>query len=48
MPEEINRVLTDHVSNLLFAPTDRAVEKLRKEGIIDNVFNVGNVMFDAF
>jgi len=33
MPEEINRVLTDHVSELLFAPTQRGVENLRKEGI---------------
>jgi UDP-N-acetylglucosamine 2-epimerase len=48
MPEEINRVLTDHVSNLLFAPTEKAVENLRKESIIENVFNVGDVMYDAF
>lgn len=48
MPEEINRVLTDHVSNLLFAPTEKAVDNLRKESIIENVFNVGDVMYDAF
>jgi UDP-N-acetylglucosamine 2-epimerase len=48
MPEEINRVLTDHVSNLLFAPTNKAVENLRKESIIEKVFNVGDVMYDAF
>ncbi|OSX53134.1 non-hydrolyzing UDP-N-acetylglucosamine 2-epimerase [Anoxybacillus ayderensis] len=48
MPEEINRVLTDHVSNVLFAPTERAVENLRKEGIGENVFHVGDVMYDAF
>jgi len=46
MPEEINRVLTDHSSDLLFAPTDTAVENLANEGISRNVYNVGDVMFD--
>ncbi len=46
MPEEINRVLTDHVSTLLFAPTEAAVENLEKEGIKDGVYRVGDVMFD--
>jgi UDP-GlcNAc3NAcA epimerase len=48
MPEEINRVLTDHVSQILFAPTETAVENLRKEGITEGVSNVGDVMLDAF
>lgn len=47
MPEEINRVLTDHVSTLLFCPTDAAVENLAKEGITEGVFRVGDVMTDA-
>lgn len=48
MPEEINRVLTDHVANLLFAPTAIAVQNLRAEGIRgDNVLRVGDIMFDA-
>ena len=47
MPEEINRVLTDHVSNLLFTPTKVAVENLHKEGITENIYNVGDVMFDV-
>lgn len=48
MPEEINRVLTDHASDLLFAPTDTAVENLRQEGIIgERVKRVGDVMYDA-
>ncbi|MFN7718790.1 MAG: non-hydrolyzing UDP-N-acetylglucosamine 2-epimerase [Sphingomonadaceae bacterium] len=47
MPEEINRVLTDHVSSLLFCPTDGAVENLAKEGITQNVENVGDIMLDA-
>ncbi len=47
MPEEINRVLTDHASDLLFCPTDTAVENLVKEGVIDGVHQVGDVMYDA-
>ena len=47
MPEEINRVLTDHISNLLFCPTVTAVANLKAEGIKDNVYNVGDVMVDA-
>jgi len=47
MPEEINRVMTDHVSTLLFAPTDLAVGNLAKEGILDGVHQVGDVMYDA-
>ena len=48
MPEEINRVLTDHVSSFLFCPTDTAVNNLKKEGITQGVFKVGDVMFDSF
>ena len=48
MPEEINRVLTDHISTRLFAPTETAVVNLRKEGISDGVSNVGDVMFDEY
>lgn len=47
MPEEINRVLTDHVSTLLFCPTDAAIENLAKEGIVRGVHRVGDVMYDA-
>lgn len=47
MPEEINRVLTDHVSNSLFCPTNVAVENLAKEGVTQGVFQVGDVMYDA-
>lgn len=47
MPEEINRVLTDHVSNLLFAPTQTAVDNLRAEGITEGVHNTGDVMCDV-
>ena len=47
MPEEQNRVLTDHLSNLLFVPTESAVENLKNEGITKGVHNVGDVMFDA-
>lgn len=47
MPEEQNRVLTDHISTLLFAPTEQAVENLKKENIRNNVYNIGDVMCDA-
>lgn len=47
MPEELNRVLSDHVSSLLFCPTDTAVQNLKKEGIAKGVFQVGDVMCDA-
>jgi UDP-GlcNAc3NAcA epimerase len=48
MPEEINRVLTDHVSRWLFAPTETAVANLRREGISDSAIHlVGDVMYDA-
>jgi UDP-GlcNAc3NAcA epimerase len=47
MPEEINRVLTDHVAALLFCPTRTAVDNLAREGICDGVYHVGDVMYDA-
>ncbi|MDR1330768.1 MAG: UDP-N-acetylglucosamine 2-epimerase (non-hydrolyzing) [Tannerella sp.] len=47
MPEEINRVLTDHMSAVLFCPTSAAVDNLRREGICEGVFHVGDVMYDA-
>ena len=47
MPEEINRVVTDHVSNLLLCPTQTAVDNLKKEGITRGVHLVGDVMVDA-
>lgn len=47
MPEEINRILVDRVSSLLFCPTEAAVKNLSAEGISDGVFNVGDVMYDA-
>lgn len=47
MPEEINRVLTDHVSNLLFCPAQKAVDNLKLEGVTSGVHVVGDVMYDA-
>lgn len=47
MPEEVNRVLTDHVSDLLFCPTETAVENLAAEGITEGVHHTGDVMYDA-
>lgn len=48
MPEETNRILTDHISDFLFAPTEDSAEQLRKENISDNmIFQVGNTVVDA-
>jgi UDP-GlcNAc3NAcA epimerase len=47
MPEEINRVLIDHVSTVLFSPTSRAVTNLSNEGIRDGVVDVGDVRIDV-
>lgn len=47
MPEEINRVLSDHVSTLLLCPTETAVVNLRREGIVAGVHQIGDVMYDA-
>jgi UDP-GlcNAc3NAcA epimerase len=46
MPEELNRVVADHLSSWLFAPTPAAVANLAREGITDGVFEVGDLMLD--
>ena len=46
MPEEVNRVLTDHVSHVLYCPSDTAVTNLSAEGVTKNVHLVGDVMLD--
>jgi len=48
MPEEINRVLTDHVSTYLFCPSMLAVQNLKNEGIAEGVHFVGDVMYDLY
>ena len=47
MPEEVNRVVADHLSSLLFCPTETAVRNLAKEGIVRGVVLVGDVMLDT-
>ena len=47
MPEEINRVLTDHAADLLLAPTDVAATHLANEGLADRTVVVGDVMTDV-
>lgn len=47
MPEELNRVATDHLSDFLLCPTPTAVENLRREGIVKGVCLTGDVMLDA-
>lgn len=42
MPEEINRIIVDHVSDLLFAPNNNEKENLKREGIVDNIFVSGS------
>ena len=47
LPEEVNRIVADHCSDLLFCPTVTAVENLRHEGITKGVHPVGDVMYDS-
>jgi UDP-GlcNAc3NAcA epimerase len=47
MPEEINRVMTDHLSQYLFAPTQQAVQNLQAENVTGQIIRTGDVMYDA-
>ena len=48
MPEEVNRVMTDHVSSVLFTPSQNAIANLQREGIAgDKIVSVGDVMYDS-
>ncbi|WP_100065916.1 non-hydrolyzing UDP-N-acetylglucosamine 2-epimerase [Miniphocaeibacter massiliensis] len=48
MPEEINRVLTDRISSYLFVPSEYGMKNLTKEGLTNNVYFTGDVMYDIF
>lgn len=48
MPEEVNRVLTDHASTLLFGPTREAMRNLEREGLKDAAHFTGDLMYDSF
>ena len=47
MPEEQNRIITDHLSTWLFCPTKTAIKNLQRENINQNIYNVGDIMLDA-
>jgi UDP-N-acetylglucosamine 2-epimerase len=47
MPEEVNRIVTDHLSTLQFCSSEKSVQQLASEGITEGVYNTGDVMFDA-
>ncbi len=47
MPEEINRILADRVSSVLYCPTEEATRNLKNEGVTDGVILVGDVMYDV-
>lgn len=47
MPEEVNRILTDNVSELIFSPTQDGIERLREENLVNRSFCVGDIMLDA-
>lgn len=47
-PEEVNRIVTDHISKLLFVPTELEKENLVKENLGEAAFVVGNIMYDSY
>lgn len=47
MPEEINRTVTDHLSDWLLCPSQTAVDNLRREGIVKGVYLTGDIMYDS-
>lgn len=48
MPEEINRIVSDTISTILFCPTQASVNNLKREGITKGVYNVGDMMFETY
>lgn len=48
MPEETNRIITDHLSDLLLCPNNESFENLKNEGLVSNAIVVGDIMVDSF
>ena len=47
LPEEVNRLLTDHITDVFFVPTEEGLKNLNKEGITNNIYNFGDIMKDV-
>lgn len=48
VPEEVNRIVTDHLSEILFAPTQKSLENLQNEGLNEGIYLTGDIMFDNY
>ena len=46
IPEEVNKLITDSITDIFFSPTQTGVQNLKKEGVTENVYNVGDVAID--
>jgi len=47
MPEEINRIITDRIADILFCSSETGVKHLKNEGIVNGVYECGDIMYDS-